>query len=355
MLRKGQLNFIKLLKIFMIFCFCVLGSRLFYVQAIQHDKYKGISEGRVNRVEYYAPRRGDIRDIRGNILAMTRDVRTVVMDPGLIALVDPVTQDRFISLLSTLLPLSKEELIEKSRFYRPISGGTWERVTDEHGSPILNSMDLPVYQQITTSEGGLPEICRSGAESESPVPSENAGAHGTVPEGGGTPSESRFRGAQTLRSYEQGVEIRTEITARPACLQPAAFHRPASFRRCGNQDRRKGRRAGMGEMRPRPHAGTQRNRRKAALSRGSPAAVESDRHLRENPHALSAGIRKQGHVAEFRRRAVLLPRNREKSLFSDRAGSGEPRLHDETAAETLPHGARLPMEMPGIPFGFRIQ
>ena len=48
MLRKGQLNFIKLLKIFMIFCFCVLGSRLFYVQAIQHDKYKGISEGRVN-------------------------------------------------------------------------------------------------------------------------------------------------------------------------------------------------------------------------------------------------------------------------------------------------------------------
>ena len=171
MLRKGQLNFIKLLKIFMIFCFCVLGSRLFYVQAIQHDKYKGISEGRVNRVEYYAPRRGDIRDIRGNILAMTRDVRTVVMDPGLIALVDPVTQDRFISLLSTLLPLSKEELIEKSRFYRPISGGTWERVTDEHGSPILNSMDLPVYQQITTSEGGLPEksvygvcLCKENGE-----------------------------------------------------------------------------------------------------------------------------------------------------------------------------------------------
>ena len=141
------------------------------MQAIQHDKYKGISEGRVNRVEYYAPRRGDIRDIRGNILAMTRDVRTVVMDPGLIALVDPVTQDRFISLLSTLLPLSKEELIEKSRFYRPISGGTWERVTDEHGSPILNSMDLPVYQQITTSEGGLPEksvygvcLCKENGE-----------------------------------------------------------------------------------------------------------------------------------------------------------------------------------------------
>ena len=264
-------------------------------------------------------------------------------------------QEKQKYIIKTIINSGKEELIEKSRFYRPISGGTWERVTDEHGSPILNSMDLPVYQQITTSEGGLPEICRSGAESESPVPSENAGAHGTVPEGGGTPSESRFRGAQTLRSYEQGVEIRTEITARPACLQPAAFHRPASFRRCGNQDRRKGRRAGMGEMRPRPHAGTQRNRRKAALSRGSPAAVESDRHLRENPHALSAGIRKQGHVAEFRRRAVLLPRNREKSLFSDRAGSGEPRLHDETAAETLPHGARLPMEMPGIPFGFRIQ
>jgi cell division protein FtsI/penicillin-binding protein 2 len=115
MLRSNQIQWMRAVICFLIGGFLILSGRLTYIQAYRHDKYKGISEGRVNRTEFFSPRRGEIRDVNGNQLAVTRDVRTVVLDPGLLASVDPVTRREYLDLVSSLLHLDRGYLNEKSR------------------------------------------------------------------------------------------------------------------------------------------------------------------------------------------------------------------------------------------------
>ena len=151
MLRRNQIQWMRAVICLLIVGFLVLSGRLTYIQAYRHNKYKGISEGRVNRTEFYSPRRGEIRDINGNQLAVTRDVRTVVLDPGLLDKVDPVTRREYLDLVSSLLHLDRAWLIEKSRFFRSQSGDDWVLLMDSAGMPLVTASGIPIYSPLNTN------------------------------------------------------------------------------------------------------------------------------------------------------------------------------------------------------------
>lgn len=64
--------------------FCGLGYRLVDLQVLQHEALKSKAVAQVRQTRLLEPRRGDIRDARGNLLATSRPVKTVFADPVLI-------------------------------------------------------------------------------------------------------------------------------------------------------------------------------------------------------------------------------------------------------------------------------
>ncbi|HYE30032.1 MAG TPA: penicillin-binding protein 2 [Methylomirabilota bacterium] len=65
-------------------CFGALAARLVQLQVVQHEEMLGLAMDNTQRTFVREPRRGDIRDIRGNLLATSKEVKTVCADPSLI-------------------------------------------------------------------------------------------------------------------------------------------------------------------------------------------------------------------------------------------------------------------------------
>ena len=93
------------------FAFCSLGGRLVYLQVIKADDYRELSKGaRRNFIEIKA-RRGDIVDSKGNLLATTRSVVEVGIDPQSVQSKD---EDKFSELASLLgIPVARIEIAAK--------------------------------------------------------------------------------------------------------------------------------------------------------------------------------------------------------------------------------------------------
>ena len=93
------------------FAFCSLGGRLVYLQVIKADDYRELSKGaRRNFIEIKA-RRGDIVDSKGNLLATTRSVVEVGIDPQSVQSKD---EDKFSELASLLgIPVAHIEIAAK--------------------------------------------------------------------------------------------------------------------------------------------------------------------------------------------------------------------------------------------------
>ena len=63
------------------FAFIFLGGRLYYLQVYKAEKYTEFALGARKNFISVEARRGDIVDKKGNLLASTRSVVTVGMDP----------------------------------------------------------------------------------------------------------------------------------------------------------------------------------------------------------------------------------------------------------------------------------
>jgi cell division protein FtsI/penicillin-binding protein 2 len=89
--------------------FVCLGYRLVELQVLEHERFRGESEIDTHRTILRAPKRGDIRDIRGNLLAGSVFVKTILADPLWIG------DHRFevAHALAPLLELSESELLER--------------------------------------------------------------------------------------------------------------------------------------------------------------------------------------------------------------------------------------------------
>jgi cell division protein FtsI/penicillin-binding protein 2 len=109
MTNKQQIRRALLLLALLAVAFGGLGYRLVDLQVLRHDELSAKAEENTQREFWQAPRRGDILDVNGNILATSVAVRTVCADPSLIGHFQPLVAHA----LAPLLKLDEAELAQR--------------------------------------------------------------------------------------------------------------------------------------------------------------------------------------------------------------------------------------------------
>jgi len=89
--------------------FVFLGYRLYEIQVVQHEELGEKARDNTERVFVRESRRGDIRDIRGNLLATSKTVHAVCADPDFIG----TNYLAIASLISPVLQMPLESVVEK--------------------------------------------------------------------------------------------------------------------------------------------------------------------------------------------------------------------------------------------------
>ena len=114
MTNKQQILRAKLLLLFLVAGFAVLAGRLVDLQVLQHGELTARAEQNTAREYWQAPRRGDILDVNGNILATSITVKTVCADPSLLQ--SPALgnyQPMVARAIASLLGTNESALVEK--------------------------------------------------------------------------------------------------------------------------------------------------------------------------------------------------------------------------------------------------
>ena len=83
MIRPTHLQRLFLFALLAGLAFAGLATRLYVLQVLRHDKYKDIVGDNTQRVFLKWPRRGDILDVNGHVLATSLPVKRVLADPSL--------------------------------------------------------------------------------------------------------------------------------------------------------------------------------------------------------------------------------------------------------------------------------
>jgi cell division protein FtsI/penicillin-binding protein 2 len=119
-----RLQFRRVLMLTLLVCtaFAGLGYRLVDLQVLRHDELAKLAQDNTQREFRQAPRRGDILDARGNLLATSVPVKMVCADPSLMG----NQQASVAHVLAPLLQLSEGDLYQKlfPRIARNAKGDT---------------------------------------------------------------------------------------------------------------------------------------------------------------------------------------------------------------------------------------
>ncbi len=84
MIRRTQFWTLRVFGVLMLCAFAVLAARLVDLQVLRHEQLRGEAEQNTHKQYYREPRRGDILDSQGIILAGSRPVKTVSADPRML-------------------------------------------------------------------------------------------------------------------------------------------------------------------------------------------------------------------------------------------------------------------------------
>jgi cell division protein FtsI/penicillin-binding protein 2 len=109
MTNKQQIRRALLLLFFLGTAFAGLGYRLVDLQVLRHDELAKLAEGNTQHEYWQAPRRGDILDANGNVLATSVPVKRICADPSLIGNQQAVVAHA----LAPLLQLNEADLAQK--------------------------------------------------------------------------------------------------------------------------------------------------------------------------------------------------------------------------------------------------
>jgi len=144
MTNKQQIRRALLLLAFLSLAFGGLCYRLVDLQVLRHDELSAAGEKNTQREFWQAPRRGDILDVNGNILATSIPVKTICADPSLMGNFQPLIAHAIAPLLNLneadltkrLTPYltrnAKGEVVTNNLHYvrlaKNISDETWQQV-----------------------------------------------------------------------------------------------------------------------------------------------------------------------------------------------------------------------------------
>ncbi len=151
MSNKLQIRRSFLLLAFLAAAFVGLAARLVDLQVVRHDELSAKAEENTEREFWQAPRRGDILDVNGNILATSVAVKTVCADPSLIG-----NQQLLVArAIAPLLNLNANELAQKlvPRIVRLPDG---DFVTNGlHYVRLAKNIPEETWQQVVAAMAGL--------------------------------------------------------------------------------------------------------------------------------------------------------------------------------------------------------
>jgi cell division protein FtsI/penicillin-binding protein 2 len=127
MTKRLQLKRVLTLLGLLCLAFAGLGSRLVELQVWRHDELAAKAQQNTQREFWRAPRRGDILDAHGNLLATSIFVKTVCADPVLIGNQQAVVARQ----LAPLLQMSEADLYQRL-LPRPVKNQRGETVTNRY-------------------------------------------------------------------------------------------------------------------------------------------------------------------------------------------------------------------------------
>ena len=121
MTNKQQIRRALLLLAFLSLAFGGLCYRLVDLQVLRHDELSAKAEQNTQREFWQAPRRGDILDVNGNMLATSVPVKTICADPSLMGNFQPLVAHA----IAPLLKLNEADLAQRltPHLVRSANGG----------------------------------------------------------------------------------------------------------------------------------------------------------------------------------------------------------------------------------------
>ena len=151
--NKLQIRRALLLLGFLGAAFVGLGYRLVDLQVLQHDELSLKAQHNTQREFRQAPRRGDILDVNGNILATSVPGKTICADPSLIG-----DQAQAVAqVIAPLLQLNEAAIAQRltPRMY-VTKDGSGEAVTNElHYVRLAKNVPDPTWQRLHAAMANL--------------------------------------------------------------------------------------------------------------------------------------------------------------------------------------------------------
>lgn len=153
--------------------FAGLGYRLVDLQVLRHDELSAVAQQNTRRAVFFKPRRGDILDVKGNVLATSVFAKTICADPSLIGnhqtevahAIAPLLQMNESAVYQLLLPKTRQndkgETVTNCfvRLKRQVPVETWQKIQDTM-SNLTFSVD---EKKLSKMEQAFYRVLRSKA------------------------------------------------------------------------------------------------------------------------------------------------------------------------------------------------
>jgi len=149
MVKRLQYNILTLLTLLLGLAFGALVYRLIDLQVLRHDELSAKEERNSRHAFLVKPRRGDILDVKGNLLATSLFVKTVCADPGLMGNHQPAIARAIAPLLQT----DENDLLQRLMpRVRQNANGT---ISTNHYVVLKRKVPLEIWQKIQSTMTNL--------------------------------------------------------------------------------------------------------------------------------------------------------------------------------------------------------
>ncbi|MDX1951358.1 MAG: hypothetical protein SFY81_04195, partial [Verrucomicrobiota bacterium] len=144
-----QLRRLILLSAGLVIGFVGLGGKLVDLQFVRHEELKAAARKNTYKKIVVEPRRGDIRDKKGILLAVSKGVKTIVADPSIVG-----TNNWAIA--RTVAPILKMDVVELAEKLKPVmlTNSAGRLYVDRH-VVLKRKVDEETWREIQTRVAAL--------------------------------------------------------------------------------------------------------------------------------------------------------------------------------------------------------